>query len=52
MEVCAEILANIQNDDFTCKAISLTDEEFEKGTIQVLCHQRGGWVVSENGNFR
>ena len=30
MEVCAEILANIKNDDFICKAISLTDEEFEK----------------------
>ena len=21
------------------------------GTIQVLRHQRGGWVGSENGNF-
>ena len=24
---------------------------FKLGTIQVLRHQRGGWVGSENGNF-
>ena len=36
MEVCAEILANIKNDEFICKAISLSDEEFEKGTIFIL----------------
>ena len=30
MEVCAEILANIKNDDFICEAISLSDEEFQR----------------------
>ena len=24
---------------------------YSTGTIQVLRHQRGGWVGSENGNF-
>ena len=30
MEASAEILANIKNDNFTCEAISLSDEEFQE----------------------
>ena len=33
--------------DFTILSI---ETNFYIGTIQELCHQRGGWVGSENGN--
>ena len=33
------------------KEIEFSRWRFELGTIQVLRHQRGGWVGSENGNF-
>ena len=28
-----------------------TREKYTYGTIQVLHHQKGGWVGSDNGNF-
>ena len=31
--------------------VSEVFQNIKLGTIQVLRHQRGGWVGSENGNF-
>ena len=35
---------------FVTKTIFVTNILFILGSIQVLRHQRGGWVGSENGN--
>ena len=49
--ICVLLKLNLGWHSLYCTVAPPKGQLISKGTIQVLLHQRGGWVGSENGNF-